>query len=170
MKTRCLSSGRNPMHVAAKSGNLPMVKFLLEGWSSLATTEDDLGLLPLHLAAASGHLEVAEFLSGELPNTVYAKSRTEVTPLHVAGARGSLAVLKFFCRLCPELLKEKTQDFYRQPSDIHSPTVSLHRIGTDWAHGAASCSRAGKSADGAATRQKGSALAVRLPSGAWSGQ
>ena len=27
------------MHVAAKSGNLPMVKFLLKGWSSLATTE-----------------------------------------------------------------------------------------------------------------------------------
>ena len=33
------ASRRNPMHVAAKSGNLPMVKFLLEGWSSLATTE-----------------------------------------------------------------------------------------------------------------------------------
>ena len=33
------ASRRNPMHVTAKSGNLPMVKFLLEGWSSLATTE-----------------------------------------------------------------------------------------------------------------------------------
>jgi len=109
-KTRCSSSGRNTLHVAAKAGNLPMVKLLMKDWPSLSKTEDDFGLLPLHLAAASCHLEVVEFLSQESPETVHAKSPTEgVSPIHVAGARGSLLVLSYFCHSCPHLLKERTK-------------------------------------------------------------
>eukprot|EP00438_Fugacium_kawagutii_P025655 Skav205800 [mRNA] locus=scaffold307:159248:160386:- [translate_table: standard] len=35
-----LMDSRNPMHVASKSGNLPMVTYLMKGWASLATTEE----------------------------------------------------------------------------------------------------------------------------------
>lgn len=79
------------MHVAAKCGNLAVVKLLRRDWPFLTAAKDDIGLLPIHMAAAGGCLNVVEFLCKELPETVHDRSMTQVTPMHVAGARGSVS-------------------------------------------------------------------------------
>jgi len=54
---------RTPLHLAAASGNLTMVKFLVEECGA-TLQQDRFGLLPIHDAVQNGHAEVRRYLQG----------------------------------------------------------------------------------------------------------
>eukprot|EP00928_Gymnodinium_smaydae_P093717 TRINITY_DN7801_c0_g2_i1.p1 TRINITY_DN7801_c0_g2~~TRINITY_DN7801_c0_g2_i1.p1 ORF type:complete len:1171 (-),score=228.98 TRINITY_DN7801_c0_g2_i1:404-3916(-) len=71
---------RTPLHMAAGSGNLEMVKILVEEFGA-TLQQDRFGLLPIHDAAQNGHIEVRRYLQGKkLPhndkNSVGRRNRT----------------------------------------------------------------------------------------------
>ncbi len=53
--------GWTPLHGASKSGNLELVKFLIEEGADV-NAPDEVGMTPLHLAAKHGHSEVVKLL------------------------------------------------------------------------------------------------------------
>ena len=54
-------SGKTPLHVPCESGELEIVKFLLDNYIDVNVT-DDSGQTPLHLACESGEFEIVKFL------------------------------------------------------------------------------------------------------------
>jgi len=54
---------RTPLHLAAASGNLAMVRFLAEE-CGVTLQQDRFGLLPIHDAVQNGHIEVRRYLQG----------------------------------------------------------------------------------------------------------
>ncbi len=75
-----------PVHEAAKEGDLAKVKSLIAEGSDV-NVRDENGLTPLHLAAYRGHKDVAELLILKGAN-VNAVNNVKVTPLHWAAYRG----------------------------------------------------------------------------------
>jgi ankyrin repeat protein len=55
------TDGWTPLHSAAQSGYLDVVKFLVEQQAEV-NAKDIHGWTPLHLAAGNGHLDVVKFL------------------------------------------------------------------------------------------------------------
>jgi hypothetical protein len=75
-----------PLHEAAKEGDLAKVKSLIAEGSDV-NVGDENGLTPLHLAAYRGHKDVAEVLIINGAN-VNAADKTDSTPLHLAANKG----------------------------------------------------------------------------------
>ncbi len=78
---------------AARTGNLPRLKALINGNPSLIHARDDEGNTPLHLAAYSDRMDVAQFLigkgaSGDMVN------EHGYRPLHCAANRGSVLMVQ----------------------------------------------------------------------------
>jgi len=75
-----------PLHEAAKEGDLAKVKSLIEEGSDV-NAGDEKGFTPLHFAAYGGYKEVAELLTLKGAN-VNAAEITGATPLHYAARKG----------------------------------------------------------------------------------
>jgi ankyrin repeat protein len=76
---------RTPLHVAAYSGSLENVKFLLDAGANVNATTTDLGYTPLHLAAQRGYPENVRILLDAGAN-VNAAMYSGSLPLHIAAA------------------------------------------------------------------------------------
>lgn len=74
--------GQVPLHLAAKSGNHEMVRFLIEKGAN-KMRYDSSGNMPIHGAAWGGHLKAIEELVGERAD-LNAKTRFGGTLLHIA--------------------------------------------------------------------------------------
>ena len=92
--------GRTPIHCAAKSGYLDIVKFLAT-FTNNPNFPSNEGVTPIHTAAGSGHLETVEFLVG-LTDTPLAANNNGDTPIHAAAYFGHLETLKFLVDLTHE--------------------------------------------------------------------
>ncbi|XP_059297594.1 ankyrin repeat-containing protein At5g02620-like [Lycium ferocissimum] len=87
-------NGYDALHIAAKQGDLDMVKILMEAHPELSMTVDISNTTALHTAANQGHIEVVNYLlEAESSLATIAKSNGK-TALHSAARNGHLKVLK----------------------------------------------------------------------------
>jgi len=99
---KCLSE--SALHVAARSGILPLVKALVEKGHQ-ATSKNAYEQMPFHVAASAGHAAVVEYLCGRMrPSEItkpYGWNRS--TALHNAAHRGYLEVVRVLAeKMTPE--------------------------------------------------------------------
>ena len=93
--------GLTPIHVAAATGHLFLLKKLQEK-SLDKHPKDNEGCTPLYYAAQNGHLEVCEHVIQKIEDNNLAESKSDgTTPLHQAAKNGHLKV----CELLREHLK-----------------------------------------------------------------
>jgi hypothetical protein len=84
----------DPIHDAARSGDLAKVKSLVKEQPDLVSSRDELyGQTPLHVAAFNDHKDVAEFLLANKAD-VNAKAKNGSTPLHLAAAKGNKDIVE----------------------------------------------------------------------------
>ena len=112
--------GRTPIHCAAKSGYLDIVKFLAT-FTNNPNFPNNEGVTPIHIAAFSGHLETVEFLVG-LTDTPLAVNNNGTTPIISAARKGHLEIVKFLVVLTDTPLA--ANDIGRTP--IHAAAVFGH--------------------------------------------
>lgn len=81
-------------HIAAKQGDLEVLKVLLDAISELSMTVDLSNTTALHTAAAQGHIEVVNFLLEEGSNLATIARKNGKTALHSAARHGYLEVVR----------------------------------------------------------------------------
>ncbi|KAL0432855.1 UNVERIFIED_CONTAM: Ankyrin repeat-containing protein [Sesamum latifolium] len=104
--------GDSPLHLAARAGNLPKVKEILQKFDNINNGVNDLlskqnqeGETPLYVAAENGHtLVVGEFLRHSDAETSSIPANNGYDPFHVAAKQGHLDVLKELLRFFPSLV------------------------------------------------------------------
>jgi hypothetical protein len=82
----------NPLHEAAKRGNLEFLSELLTAGISVNGL-DKAGNTPLHWACRGGHAEAVRLLLAKGP-AINAQNKLGDTPLHAAAWAGNLAIVK----------------------------------------------------------------------------
>ncbi|XP_061348973.1 ankyrin repeat-containing protein At5g02620 [Gastrolobium bilobum] len=87
-------NGFDAFHIAAKQGDLDILKILMEAHPELSMTVDPSNTTALHTAATQGHIEIVKFLleAGSSLATI-ARSNGK-TALHSAARNGHLEVVK----------------------------------------------------------------------------
>ncbi|KAK6144521.1 hypothetical protein DH2020_021341 [Rehmannia glutinosa] len=86
-------NGFDALHIAAKQGDLEVVKVLLEAQPELAMTVDIANTTALHTAATKGHIEIVNyFLESESHLATIARSNGK-TALHSAARNGHVQVV-----------------------------------------------------------------------------
>ncbi|KAL3518269.1 hypothetical protein ACH5RR_020858 [Cinchona calisaya] len=87
-------NGFDALHIAAKQGDLDIVKVLMEAHPELSMTVDNANTTALHTAATQGHIEVVNYLL-ELESSLAAIARSNgKTALHSAARNGHVQVVK----------------------------------------------------------------------------
>ena len=97
--------GGTPMHLAARYGNLHIVKLIKYNLDTL-NPSDAKGYSVLHAAALGGHLDIVKEIVKDLkefknPDATYICNQR--TPLHEAARGGHVQVLKFFKEIVPTM-------------------------------------------------------------------
>ena len=82
-----LSAYADPIHEAAKSGDIATLKSLLDQNPSLLYDQDELGKTPLHWATGRGQLEAIKLLLDTYHVNVDVRNKNSGTPLHVAASQ-----------------------------------------------------------------------------------
>ncbi|KAH0795968.1 serine/threonine-protein phosphatase 6 regulatory ankyrin repeat subunit B-like isoform X1 [Histomonas meleagridis] len=83
------------IHLAAQTGNLESVKFLVEKADVDAKEKNQLGTTPLHLAAQYGQLPVVQYLIEDCGIDPEIRDKNGNTPLQVACIHDQLEVVKY---------------------------------------------------------------------------
>ncbi|XP_076298784.1 uncharacterized protein LOC143217929 isoform X2 [Lasioglossum baleicum] len=89
------NDGQTPLHYAAKSDKLEVVKYLIEKKGANVNVKDNDGQTPLHYAAKSDKLEVVKYLIEKKGANVNVKDNDGQTPLHSAAKSDKLEVVKY---------------------------------------------------------------------------
>ena len=106
----------DPIHDAARTGDLAKVKSLVQAQPSLVASKDEqFGQTPLHVAAFNDQKAVAEFLLANKAD-VNAKAKNGSTPLHLAAAKGNKDIV--------ELLLANNADVNALDNEAWSPMHS----------------------------------------------
>ncbi|KAK4763066.1 hypothetical protein SAY86_008834 [Trapa natans] len=87
-------NGFDALHIAAKQGDLEVLKVLLEAHPELAMTVDPTNTTALHTAAAQGHVEVVRLLLEAGSGLAAIAKSNGKTALHSAARNGHLEVVK----------------------------------------------------------------------------
>nr|XP_033340901.1 uncharacterized protein LOC117228922 [Megalopta genalis] len=87
------NSGRTVLHVAVISGNLDIVKFLVDEKKADFNVKDNNGMTVLYTAAAFGKSEIVKYLIGKGAD-VDAKNNMNRTVLHMAATMCNLEIVK----------------------------------------------------------------------------
>ncbi|KAG6436184.1 hypothetical protein SASPL_101069 [Salvia splendens] len=86
-------NGFDALHIAAKQGDLGVVKVLMESHPELSMMVDSSNTTALHTAATQGHMEIVEYLLGWERNLATIAKRNGKTALHSAARNGHLGVV-----------------------------------------------------------------------------
>lgn len=94
-------NGYDPFHLAAKQGDVEILKILLKSFPDLPMTVDLSNTTPLHTAATQGHIEVVNLLL-KFDSSMARIARTNrKTALHSACRNGHVTVVKALLRTEP---------------------------------------------------------------------
>ena len=88
-------TGTIPLHLACRSNNLDLVKYLVLKKHCDPNIRNSLGLVPLHNAASVGCLDIAKYLIEEKQCSSTPTDKDGMTPLHFASHNGHLHVVKY---------------------------------------------------------------------------
>ncbi|KAM3509998.1 hypothetical protein MY11210_006103 [Beauveria gryllotalpidicola] len=96
--------GRGPLHCAAETGDLDIVKALIDGKdgpssSALVSVQDSYGITPIGEACRHGHSDVVEYLLRKFPDAGQRAGSGGRTSLHIAAHFGHLGVIKMLLDL-----------------------------------------------------------------------
>ncbi|XVF08022.1 hypothetical protein REPUB_Repub06bG0189500 [Reevesia pubescens] len=87
-------NGYDAFHIAAKQGDLEILKILMEANLDLSMTFDSYNTTALHTAASQGHTEVVNFLLEKGSNVTAIARSNGKTALHSAARNGHLEIVK----------------------------------------------------------------------------
>ncbi|KAH0815824.1 hypothetical protein GEV33_006966 [Tenebrio molitor] len=88
------SHGKNVLHYAVRSGNMELVRYLVETFNEISVNQSDAASLsPLHIAASKCHLPLVRYLVDKGAN-VNCTCRERRTPLHVAAQHGYIEIMQ----------------------------------------------------------------------------
>lgn len=87
-------NGETVLHIAARVGNIDVVKYLLSTSRIAVNAQDKHGRTPLHLACEKGHVDVVKALLSAPLIYVNARDERRQTPLHLACEKGYLNVVR----------------------------------------------------------------------------
>ncbi|XVE76297.1 hypothetical protein DITRI_Ditri12bG0160800 [Diplodiscus trichospermus] len=87
-------NGYDAFHIAAKQGDLEVLKILMEANLDLSMTFDSSNTTALHTAASQGHTEVVNFLLEKGCNVAAIAKSNGKTALHSAARNGHLEMVK----------------------------------------------------------------------------
>lgn len=96
-------NGLDAFHIAAKQGDVEVVKVLMEALPELSMTFDQSNTTALHTAAEQGHIEVVNFLLQKNRNMITIRKSNLKTALHSCARKGHLEVVKALLNKEPEL-------------------------------------------------------------------
>ncbi|PWA80880.1 Ankyrin repeat-containing protein [Artemisia annua] len=96
-------NGFDAFHIAAKQGDLEVLKVLMEAQSELSMTCDQANTTALHTAAEQGHIEVVKFLLEKNSSTATIAKSNLKTALHSCARKGHLEVMKALLEKVPEI-------------------------------------------------------------------
>ncbi|WP_349968545.1 ankyrin repeat domain-containing protein [Wolbachia endosymbiont of Armadillidium arcangelii] len=68
-------SDKTPLHYAAKSGNLELVKYLVEEKGADVNARDMSNKTPIRYAAESGNLDLVKYFAGNVQRSIRVKLR-----------------------------------------------------------------------------------------------
>lgn len=88
--------GKTPLHIAARSGSLNIVKYLVNKSADI-NAKDKYDNTPLHLAADSGELDIVKYLIIK-DNNINAEGERGWTPLHIAAKNGELNMVEYLVK------------------------------------------------------------------------
>ncbi|XAR68999.1 hypothetical protein NMG60_11000431 [Bertholletia excelsa] len=94
-------NGHDAFLVAAKQGNLEIVKILMDALPDLSMTFDQSNTTALHSAASQGHIEVVIFLLEERSSLASITRNNGKTALHSSARNGHLEVVRALLRKEP---------------------------------------------------------------------
>ena len=89
------NQGWMPLHRAAYSGHIMIVRFLVEKHNADVNATDHFGQTALYWAATKGHIGIVRFLVEEHKVAINVATTQGWTPLHDAARNGHEAVVKF---------------------------------------------------------------------------
>nr|GMD34932.1 ankyrin repeat-containing protein At5g02620-like [Ipomoea batatas] len=87
-------NGFDAFHVAAKQGDVEMMRVLLEAFPQLLVTFDQSNTTALHTAAAQGHIEAVNFLLETNSSLAAIPRNNGKTALHASARNGHVEVVK----------------------------------------------------------------------------
>lgn len=96
-------NGYDAFHIAAKQGNLEVLRALTEALPELLMTTDPMNTTALHTAAAQGYIEVVNFLLERNSSLASIARNNGKTALHSAARNGYLEVVEALIRREPGL-------------------------------------------------------------------
>ncbi|KAI3687978.1 hypothetical protein L1987_81684 [Smallanthus sonchifolius] len=96
-------NGFDAFHIAAKQGDLVVLKVLMESQSELSMTFDQTNTTALHTACEQGHIEVVNFLLEKNSNMATIAKSNLKTVLHSCARKGHLDVMKALLEKVPEI-------------------------------------------------------------------
>lgn len=115
--------------LAAKTGHIQMVKYIVEYSRASMNTVDKYGRNILHFAAMSGALDVVQYLVEKVGMSPVSGDRDLMTPMDIASSYGHETVLAYF----EERVGCRYSKMYRNPirSGMY-PDPSIIRVGDDY--------------------------------------
>jgi hypothetical protein len=114
-----------PLHRAARTGKIDVVKFLVERWPEGMQATNRYGQTPLHRAAQEGKIDVVRFLVERWPEGMQATIRCfEDTPLHSAVRAGETDVMRFLVECWPEGIRA-TNRYRETPLHLAAKTGKI---------------------------------------------
>lgn len=97
-------NGFDAFHIAAKQGNLELLKIIMEMNSELSMTFDQQNTTALHTASEQGHLDVVNYLLEKNSSMANIARSNLKTALHSCARKGHLEVLKALCEKVPGIV------------------------------------------------------------------
>ncbi|KAM3691765.1 hypothetical protein ACB098_08G036900 [Castanea mollissima] len=98
-------NGFDAFHIAAKQGDLEILKVLMEVHPELSMTVDGSNTTALHTAATQGHIEIVNFLLEAGSSLATIARSNQKTALHSAARNGHLEVVKALLEKEPGITK-----------------------------------------------------------------
>ncbi|XP_076938617.1 ankyrin repeat-containing protein At5g02620-like [Bidens hawaiensis] len=96
-------NGFDAFHIAAKQGDLEILKILMESQSELSMTFDQTNTTALHTACEQGHIEVVKYLLEKNSGMAIIAKSNHKTALHSCARKGHLDVMKALLEKVPEI-------------------------------------------------------------------